>query len=238
MVSRTLLLDCGNTACKYRFDDAGGYLDSSEGLADVIDQYQPDNILLASVSALGQTLSNDLDERGISHRRIRVVPDWQGLRLAYEEPERLGVDRWLTLVALAGRGRPAIVIDVGTALKIDALDANDQHLGGYILPGLRLMRQALVDDTFALPKVDQAGIPAPGVNTAECIANGAVLAAAGAVEKALTQYELRDPEIVWTGGDAERVRLHSSVPGSCRPALVFEGMMRLMKDTDYLEQLA
>ena len=238
MVSRTLLLDCGNTACKYQYGEERGYLESTEAFIGLVDRIEPERTLLATVSSFGRTLGDCLVERGLPHRKVSVRPDWRGLKLAYAEPGRLGVDRWLTLVALCGRKRAAIIVDVGTALKIDALDAGDRHLGGYILPGLRLMRRTLVDDTFALPPVDQDGALAPGTNTHDCIANGATLALAGAVDKARGQFGLTRPDIVWTGGDADRVRPFTAVPGQLRPALVFEGMKRLMKDADYMESLA
>lgn len=238
MVSRTLLLDCGNTACKYQIGEERGYLASTEACVRLIDRLKPEMTLLASVSKFGQVLDEHLAKHGVDHRRVRVVPDWQGLTLAYAKPERLGVDRWLTLVALSGGDRPAIVVDVGTAVKIDALDVGDRHLGGYILPGLRLMRRALVDDTFALPPVDRDGTVSPGTDTVDCIANGATLALAGAVDKAVAQFGLTRPDIFWTGGDADRIRPFTAVSGQLRPALVFEGMTRLMKDADYMERLA
>jgi len=238
MVSRTLLLDCGNTACKYQYGEEQGHLDSVDAFIQLIERLQPEHTLLATVSYFGQTLDECLIERAMPHRKIRVQPDWRGLKLAYADPHRLGVDRWLTLVALTGHPRPVMVVDVGTALKIDALDAGDRHLGGYILPGLRLMRQALVDDTFALPPVHQDGTLRPGANTRDCIANGAVLALAGAVDKACAQFGPMQPDIVWTGGDADRVRPFTADPGQVRPALIFEGMRRLMKDADYMESLA
>ncbi|GGX76202.1 type III pantothenate kinase [Saccharospirillum salsuginis] len=238
MVSRTLLLDCGNTACKYQYGEEHGHLDSTEAFVQLVERIEPEQTLLATVSKFGQTLGECLVERALPHRKVRVRPDWQGLKLAYAEPERLGVDRWLTLVALCGHPRPVMVVDVGTALKIDALDGGDRHLGGYILPGMRLMRRALVDDTFALPPVDQDGALAPGATTRDCIANGAVLALAGAVDKARAQFGPTPPDIVWTGGDADRVRPFTAEPGQLRPALIFEGMRRLMKDADYMESLA
>lgn len=238
MVASALLLDCGNTACKYQIEEEAGWLASPEALLDLIARHTPDSILIATVSRLGARFCEVLAEAGHAYKKFKVKPDWQGLALAYAQPDRLGIDRWLTLVALSGLGRSVIIIDAGTALTIDALDANNRHLGGYILPGLRVMRRALVDDTFALPPVDQDGSIAPGESTADGIANGSILALAGAVEKAATQYPFQRPDIVWTGGDADRIRLFTALPGEFRPSLVFEGMRRLMKDADYMEQLA
>lgn len=237
MVADTLLLDCGNSACKYRYNRLGGRLVTLDAVLAFIERYRPARILVATVSRLGHELCQRLEEQGIAYSRLRVRDDWRGLRLAYRQPQALGIDRWLTLVAIRGRGQPAVVIDAGTALTIDAVDAHDRHLGGYILPGLSLMRRALVDDTFALPPVDVAGRCEPGDNTADGIANGSVLALVGAVERALVQFALPRPRVFWTGGDAPAIRLLTREPGTLDPELVFAGMTRLFEDKDYMESL-
>lgn len=237
MVTGTLFLDCGNTACKYRLDGQGGRLADVGAVLELICRRRPARVVVATVSRLGQVLCERLESEDIAYDRLRVRDGWRGLALAYTEPATLGVDRWLTLVAVAGRQQPVIVIDAGTALTLDAIDAGDRHQGGYILPGLALMRRSLVDDTFALPAVELAGQAGPGRNTADCIANGAMLALSGAVEQAVRHYALDQPAIVWTGGDAEAIRLHSALPGELKPGLVFDGMKRLIKDKRYMESL-
>lgn len=237
MVADTLLLDCGNSTCKYRLNQTSGRLATVDEIIRLIDRSRPTRVLVATVSQLGDQLCTSLSRRGTGFCRLRVRNYWQGLALAYNEPETLGIDRWLTLVALAGRKRPAVVIDAGTAMTVDAVDAGDRHLGGYILPGLSLMRRALVDDTFALPCVDLPGRGRPGRNTADCIANGSIVALAGAVEQSIRHFALPRPDVVWTGGDAETIRPATDRPGKFVPELIFEGMMRLIEDSDYMESL-
>ena len=73
---------------------------------------------------------------------------YAGVGNAYKEPHRLGVDRWLALLAIKARGESAaVIIDVGTACTIDVMN-NGQHLGGYIFPGIAVARDALM----AIPK--------------------------------------------------------------------------------------
>src|SRR5690606_4391918 len=76
---------------------------------------------------------------------------WQGLRIAYDEPARLGVDRFLTLLAAHGRGGAWLVVGVGTALTIDLVDADGRHHGGRIAPSPTLMRQSLQARAAQLP---------------------------------------------------------------------------------------
>lgn len=232
-----LLLDCGNSSCKYRLNQTVGRLTTLEAVLALIEAQRPRRVVVATVSKLGASLCSRLAQDGIDYRRLQVRNHWQGLALAYPEPQCLGIDRWLALVAVCHRQRPVLVVDAGTALTLDAITASNRHLGGYILPGLSLMRRTLVDDTFALPPVELAGDSSPGRNTAECIANGAVLALAGAVERSLRQFDLTEPELIWTGGDAEAIRNQTAVPGKLEPELLFEGMTYLMEDSHYMESL-
>ena len=67
-----------------------------------------------------------------------------GVQNAYRRPGQLGIDRWLCLLALRQyHPLPACVIDCGTAITVDMLDAGGIHLGGLITPGLTLMKKSL-----------------------------------------------------------------------------------------------
>lgn len=71
-----------------------------------------------------------------------------GVTNAYIEPQRLGADRWAALIGARQSGPGATcVIDCGSAVTIDALDAKGNHLGGLIVPGLHMMREALLRHT-------------------------------------------------------------------------------------------
>lgn len=240
MVSETrpLLLDCGNSSCKYRYGDQSGRLTSLEQVLDCVQRLAPTETVLASVSGLGAEVAAELQARGLPVLVLKVVDGQNGLRLAYRHTENLGVDRWLAMLALPQPGRPLAAIDAGTALTLDLLDGAGRHLGGYILPGLGLMRRTLVDDTFALPPVTTPGTLDAGRDTVDCIANGSVLALVGALETALKRYGVADGDVYWTGGDAAALRTLSAWPGRHHPQLIFEGMMSLIADPDYRALLA
>ncbi|WP_157954447.1 type III pantothenate kinase [Saccharospirillum mangrovi] len=236
-MSRPLLLDCGNSSCKYRFGERSGRLADVNEVLECVRRFAPSEVVVSSVSRLGADIQDRLQGSGVPVLNLAVVDGLLGLRLVYAEPQRLGVDRWLTMLALLERGRPVVIIDAGTALTIDVLSADRNHLGGYILPGLALMRRALVDDTFALPPVSQPGQLVPGTSTAECIANGSVLALIGAVESALAQSPVAAADVIWTGGDAAALRNLSAWPGEHHPQLIFEGMMTAIADPAYRASL-
>lgn len=94
--------------------------------------------LLRSLAALGWTL---VFQAASTH-------PFPGLAPGYHEPARLGVDRWLALVALRARGvLPSLVVDAGSALTVDCLTAEGRHEGGWIVPGLALAQRALFQGT-------------------------------------------------------------------------------------------
>ncbi|WP_037339153.1 type III pantothenate kinase [Saccharospirillum impatiens] len=236
--AEVLFLDCGNSRCKYRMGEHSGYWLSIDTALATIDRWQPVQVLIASVSAFGVQLRDALVVAGrCKVNLIKVRNGWHGVELAYPDPERYGVDRWLTLIALREYQQNAVIVDAGTALTIDAIDSDGKHLGGYIMPGLTLMRRALVNDTFALPDVAASQSKAPGNNTADAIANGALLALSAAVAAAWSEYALSPCRLIWTGGDAPVLAGHVQLGAEQIPDLVFAGMRQLYKDAAYMESL-
>lgn len=238
MVSlQPLLLDCGNTSIKYQLGSESGRLSSVSSVMELVRSKAIGQVVLASVSSQGNDIKHLLTATGVSCIVLKVCQHWQGLNLCYQHPERLGIDRWLSLVALAGGGQDVLVVDVGTALTIDVMDHTDQHKGGYILPGLGLMRRSLVDDTFALPAVSEAASVGLGQSTTECIANGTLLALAATVDSTIDRLQWPQVSVYWTGGDADIIRAFSRHSGQSRMSLVFDGMKRLLADRSYMETL-
>lgn len=142
-----------------------------------------------------------------------------GVRNSYEDPSRMGVDRWLAAVAAYQRvAKACLVVDCGSAVTVELIDATGQHLGGYIVPGLRLMRRALFNDTDAV-KVGSQPLPevlAPGKDTAAAVNNGLPQMVLGLIERAYRQLELTQPgeaedtavQVLVTGGDGRVLIAH------------------------------
>jgi type III pantothenate kinase len=156
-----------------------------------------------------------------------------GVRCAYAEPQRLGVDRWVAVLAahrLAAGA--ACVIDAGTAVTFDAVDAAGAHLGGLILPGARLLATALDRNTSnigATPAAPVApkGLALLGRDTAAAVGHGAMLALAAALDRAVRTVEaaLRSaPHVYLTGGDAAQLRGWLETKAEPRADLVLEGL--------------
>jgi type III pantothenate kinase len=154
--------------------------------------------------------------------------DGFGVRNAYRQPEKLGVDRWLALVAARQDLQPVCVVDCGTAITLDLLDGEGQHLGGLICPGLTLMKQALSDGTQALAFDGREFALKPADFTEAAIDSGTLFAAIGLVEAVLA----RQPEgfkIILTGGDALRIAGGLKLRHQVDDALVLRGLALILK---------
>jgi type III pantothenate kinase len=130
-----------------------------------------------------------------------------GIRTEYEPPSAVGPDRVANAVA-AGElyGLPAIVVDLGTALTVDAISADGTYLGGAIAPGLEVSIQALYRHAALLSRVElHKPDRAIGRTTSESLRSGVVYGFAGQVDSLVRRFadELAEPaQVVATGGQA------------------------------------
>jgi type III pantothenate kinase len=157
-----------------------------------------------------------------------------GVRSAYPEPSRLGVDRWVAVIAAyrAARGA-ACVINVGTAVTFDAVDATGQHLGGLILPGAKLFATVLDRHTSDIGPTapPTTGVPQGldllGRTTGAAVGNGAWLALAAALDRAaatVAQALGTRPAVYVSGGDAASLCGWLETAVEVRADLVLEGL--------------
>jgi type III pantothenate kinase len=156
-----------------------------------------------------------------------------GVRNAYAEPERMGADRWVAMIAArALTQQTCYVVDCGTAVTIDALAANGQHLGGVIVPGTRLMREALYRETRQIP-------PEPGEarlfgqSTRDCVWGGTVYAVVAAIDGIIDRMAVvHGPGLrLLTGGGSKAVWPHLQGGYRLEPDLLFIGL-RVMADSE------
>ena len=125
-----------------------------------------------------------------------------GVHNAYLQPDKLGVDRWLALIAVHHYyQKAACIIDCGTAITIDFIDATGHHQGGMISPGLTLMKKSLATSTDLLAFNDSSYGMGPANFTEAAIYNGTLGAASGLIEHVLSKQNPSLAVIV-TGGDA------------------------------------
>jgi len=208
-----LEIDIGNTRAKWRLAALGlsGSLPSSallsaEGLPSEWQGLSPREVRLVSVLAEAATESVIASVQRLfacDVHRAYSSPAAAGVINGYAEANRLGVDRWLALLAACQSVRgDLVVVDAGSAITLDLVRGDGRHLGGYILPGVVRQVQSLSSGTGRV-QVDAHSL-APrlvaGHSTDTCVAAAVTAAIAGLCVSA--QQAL--PEASWclTGGDA------------------------------------
>jgi type III pantothenate kinase len=193
--------------------------------------------------------------RTAMHRLIGELNDWAAgsncgcairevtlldvpLRIAVDEPARVGIDRLLAAAAadrLRQRDRPAIIIDLGTAITVDLLQADGVFAGGTILPGLAMSARALAEQTDALPHISLERLEkppnVPAKSTRAAIEAGLYWGTVGAIREIVAQLSAglpAAPQVFLTGGGSPQVAevLATNVNWSARhvPHLVLSGI--------------
>lgn len=234
-----LLIDAGNSRIKWAwFDGKSLFDDAATELADLnVDALA--SVWLAATSVLYTCVAGDAVDAliraalpaGCVVRRVRASASACGITSLYDDPAQLGADRWVALIgARSLLSGPLVVATAGTATTVDALDADDRFLGGYILPGVQLMLSSLARNTAALPLASGQAARWPR-NTDDAIHNAAIDAQAALIERVHGQLG-GDAQILLSGGAAAlispRLRCAHRVAGN----LVLQGLSRLALQND------
>lgn len=245
----TLALDLGNTALKYGvFGPAGlqesGVLATPDNLATLWQRTRPAHAILSSVTdeAGAQPWLASLAAVGGLRQILPFRPGFTPVpvRNAYATPHTLGADRLAAAVAAASLrpGRPVLVLDAGTALKLDLVTADGTYHGGSIAPGLRMRLQALHTFTGRLPMIELPPVGEPvqliGDSTASCLLSGVLRGTAAEVRGLVAEYEHRYPSLglLLTGGDASYLAAALAPLGSrifVVPELVLLGLDKILR---------
>jgi len=195
-------------------------------------------------SMLGSAVAGDVVRRRVEEQMELwdLEPHWAvssahaaGVSNGYDNPGRLGTDRWVALIgararALAqggGTPRPALVVMVGTAVTVDAIDAEGRFLGGLILPGFGLMLRALEMGTAGL-KVPTGDIVEFPTNTSDALMSGGANAIAGAIERQhrkLVERTGQQPLLLMTGGAAVKLAPITGLHFETVDSLIFDGLL-------------
>jgi type III pantothenate kinase len=159
-----------------------------------------------------------------------------GVANGYDHPGRLGVDRWVAMIGArhrmlaGGSPRPVLVVMVGTAVTVDAVDAQGRFLGGLILPGFGLMLRALEMGTAGLKAPTGEAVDFP-TNTSDALMSGGSDAIAGAIERMhrrLQRHTGMVPQLVMSGGAAVKVApIVTELHAELVETLIFDGLLQL-----------
>ena len=244
MPSSILQLDLGNTQGKWRLltDDAidarGVFtLDALPAFAAELSGLSAiEHCWVSSVAGskandlLGECLQDALD---ITPHFAVAAARFGDLVNSYPDPSRMGVDRWLAMIAARERTQQrCCVVDAGSAMTIDWIAENGDHEGGYIIPGAGLMERALLLDTDRVRFQEAAEYRlSPGMETAEAVRHGIALALAGAVQLSLDRqdFDASSCKLLYTGGAGLLLADLVGRGGEICGDLVFEGLSRISR---------
>jgi type III pantothenate kinase len=246
-----LAIDVGNTRLKWALYEAARpgasvlahgaeFLENIDKLADGAWQGLP-----APARMLGCSVAADAVKRRVEEQMEELwdVPcHWvvssaaeAGLTNGYDHPTRLGADRWVAMIGARHRlppgeaPRPMVVVMVGTAVTVEAIDAGGRFLGGFILPGHGIMLRALESGTAGLhvPTGDVREFP---TNTSDALTSGGTFAISGAIER-MVQHVRRhcgaEPACYMTGGAGWKMAPHMSVRFELVESLIFDGLLEI-----------
>jgi len=164
---------------------------------------------------------------------VRSVRSAYGLTNAYTEPRQFGVDRWVGMIGARAEFSSAMcVIDAGSAITIDAIDKSGMHLGGMIVPGVKMIGSGFLNNENVVPapgrsvKMPASGLGIFAKNTHSGVYNGALSAACGAIEHSVRALRAagQRPKLILTGGDASRILKQVEGKYIHRPNLVLQGL--------------
>lgn len=237
-----VVVDVGNSLCKVGLVQAESIVDvytfSLEECAYQPWRHRQVHDLLAtslpwSLSGSNPPIIKSFADWLHAHGQILTVIDAHSplpLQILVDVPEKVGRDRLMH--ALAVEQRPALIISTGSAVTVDAVDAQGAFLGGAIFPGLRLMAKSLHEYTAKLPMIDaRSHAPQlPGKNTEQAMHAGIVQAVVGGIVGCITEMlslfsSATRPTIYLTGGDAPSLEKYLPWPVEHRPWLTLQGIL-------------
>ena len=253
-----LALDVGNTRLKWglydRPEPGATLLQSGAVFLENIDHLaeqewknlpQPDHMLGCVVAgeAIRRRVEEQMEIWDIPARWVVPSAAEAGVTNGYDHPTRLGADRWVAMIGAyarmkqltrGGAPRPLVLVMVGTAVTVEALDAQGHFLGGFILPGHGIMLRALESGTAGLRVPTGEVRPFP-TNTSDALTSGGTFAIAGAVER-MVQHVRRhcdaEPLNIMTGGAGWKMLPSMGIQVDLVESLIFDGLLQISHERE------
>jgi type III pantothenate kinase len=233
----TIAIDAGNTRIKWGIHDGAAWVaqgamptDDAASLAGVSAAW-PKAARVVACNVAGEAvevvIGASLAKRFAPPQWLRSSAEACGVHNGYDQPERLGADRWAALIGARGQVSSAcLVVCAGTATTVDWLDAAGEFRGGIILPGVDLMRASLARNTAQLPLAEGEFRFEPR-NTMDAIVSGCLHAQIGAIERMFSRLRSEPGAIcLVTGGAAQRITPHLNIPFKLTENLILDGLVR------------
>ena len=225
-----LLLDIGNTREKAALVKQGKVTALPQLAVDNLAKLPLKAVYFASVASQEKValLKQLLGLDHLPWRQVHSDAQAYGVRSCYQQPQTLGVDRWLAMLGaqLLFPAKNVLIVDAGTAVTVDWMDNKGQHGGGWIIPGLKMQQQAVVKNTAKVFNSEMFnGRLEPGMATVTGLQNGCLAAVLGAIRLAWQQTPC--DKLLLTGGDSKFLKPYlADLPLVVEPLLIFQGLAR------------
>jgi len=245
-----LAIDVGNTRLKWALYDrphpdavllahGAEFLENIESLSEGAwaDLPVPERMLgcIVAGDAVKRRVQEQMELWDFTPQWVVASATEAGLVNGYDHPTRLGADRWVAMVGArqrmlaTGQKRPLVVVMVGTAVTVEAIDEHGRFLGGLILPGHGIMLRALESGTAGLHVPTGEVRPFP-TNTSDALTSGGTYAIAGACERMvqhLREHTGLEPLCFMTGGAGWKMAPSMSIQFELVDNLIFDGLLSL-----------
>jgi type III pantothenate kinase len=245
-VAPPLLIDAGNSRIKWSLGAASGVFEH-DGAPAWSGLPQPAGAWISNVAgvAVAARIESLIDAHWPNLMRTTIRPSAAqcGVKNGYDDPSKLGSDRWAGLIGAhaAFPGQPVLIATFGTATTLEALRADGTFTGGLIAPGWSLMMQSLGTHTAQLPTLDphaarRALDSNPGrfaTDTRGALSMGCLMAQAGLIERAwrdLCRDWQTEVTLVLGGGAANEIAGILTVPHTRHDSLVLSGLALIARD--------
>lgn len=229
-----LLIDSGNTRCKYALSKERKITRVTRN--EAIEQLNAvTKVIYADVSNSDelQEVITVANENKIETFRATTKKSTFGVESGYPNFSTLGIDRWLGVLAtdVLYPNESCVIVDAGTAITIDIINDKKQHQGGWIVPGVQLMEKSIVEKAPHVFSSNDAKLETFGTTTPNALRSGVFHMACGAIERAvrlcIDKYKpLSPPKVILTGGDAEALSHSLNVEFEIVDDLIFIGLNR------------
>lgn len=207
-----LVVDIGNTTVKAAVFAGNEMVDykreDGQGISivkDLAEKYDIDKCIISSTVNIEESKKQELNNLGCEVEYLNSQTPLP-IRNLYRTPETLGTDRLAGVVGAydAMPGKDILVIDMGTAITYDIINAKGEYLGGNISPGITMRLKALHNQTAKLPLVEADGDkPEIGYDTDTAIRCGVTNGVKYEIEGFISAQIVKYPYLLifLTGGD-------------------------------------
>jgi len=195
---------------------------------------------IVASQAVRHRVQNQMELWSVEPRWVVASEAEAGIINGYEVPSRLGADRWVAMIGArqhmlryhGGMTRPMVVVMIGTAVTVEAVEPSGKFVGGLILPGHGIMLRAVESGTAGLhvPTGEVREFP---TNTSDALTSGGTYAIAGAVDRMAGHLARRcgqEPVCIMTGGAGWKMLPFMHRPCELVENLIFDGLLVIAQE--------